>query len=126
MPTKHETPLALALVCLLLSGAAVLAAGIGEAFDSEPQGMYWVDLEATPGPGLPAELGWPTPGPPAPDQAALLLPPHLSDGGEFGFLASAPPDGAPPWPEVEGGGRFLDGALPSLADAPPAAPPLGV
>jgi|GEM_PF-6546385 hypothetical protein len=126
MPTKHETPLALALVCLLLSGAAVLAAGIGEAFDPEPPGMYWVDLEAEPGPGLSARPTWPSASHPAPGLAALPLPPHLSDGGEFGFLAPAPPDGAPPWPEAAGDGPLLDGAYHSLADAPPSAPPLGV
>ncbi|MCA1905894.1 MAG: hypothetical protein LDL11_04800 [Desulfarculus sp.] len=128
MKIKYETPLAFALACLLLSGAAVLAAGLDEIFNLEPTARYahWEDLEAEPGPGLPAEPTWPRASLPEPNPAALLLaPPQLFGGGAGGFLAPAPPDGAPPWPESGPLGWTLDGLLFPVEDAPPASP-LGI
>ncbi len=128
MKAKHETPLAFALACLLLSGAAVLAAGLDEFFNTEPPARYahGAELEAEPDPGLPAEPAWPSASLPAPNPTALrLAPPRFWGEGELGNLASVPPDEAPPWPESNPVGLALDGLLFPVEDAPPA-PPLGI
>lgn len=111
MKSRYETPLAFALACLLLSGAAVLAAGLDEVFNPETPGLHWVDLEAESDPGLPPEPAWPSASLSASNPAELLL---------------SPPDDAPPWPEVNPAGLTLDGLLFPLEDAPPFAPPLGI